>query len=112
MYRADRAVLLAPGNECIFRMNFVQAMLGSVFSLIAMGSMFFIAYRALTIGNDVSEIKDILRDMQRNGRGPAAPDPINMAAYQRTLENYEQATESQAADSELPESLVKRLHDD
>ena len=50
-------------------MQFLQAVLSSFFMILGAGSMFFIADKALVIGNDVTEMKDVLREMQRGSRG-------------------------------------------
>ena len=35
--------------------------------------MFFIAYKALAIGNDVAEMKDLLKDIRKASRGDSMP---------------------------------------
>ena len=63
-------------------MGFLQAVLGGLFTILGAASMFFIAYKAMTIGNDVAEMKELLREMQRGLRGTTTaasnfPDPLN-----------------------------------
>ncbi len=54
-------------------MGFLQAVLGGVFTILGAGSMFFIAYKALTIGNDVAEMKELLRELKRGGNSNPLP---------------------------------------
>lgn len=49
-------------------MEYFQIIISSIFSLIGAGSLFFIAMRSFTVGTDVAEMKEILRDMQRTSR--------------------------------------------
>lgn len=87
-------------------MGFLQAVLGGLFTILGAGSMFFIAYKALTIGNDVSEMKDMLRDMQRAAKG-LGPTP---ASFPTPLDAYD-APLSSKPDKEfvLPEPISRRL---
>ena len=66
-------------------MGFVQAVVGSIFSLLGAASMFFIAYKALTIGNDITEMKELLKDIRRGSRGEGAssgyPSPLPIADH-------------------------------
>ena len=86
-------------------MGFVQAVLGGLFTILGAGSMFFIAYKALVIGNDVSEMKEILREMQRGSRGVTSGH-----AYPAPLDSYTPPAESKP-DKEfvLPPPLSRRL---
>ena len=66
-------------------MGFIQAVVGSVFTLLGAASMFFIAYKALVIGNDVAEMKELLRDLRKGSHGESAPSaypsPLPMSNY-------------------------------
>jgi hypothetical protein len=58
-------------------------MLGSVFSILGAGSMFFLAYKAMTIGADVAEMKDLLKDLRRGSLHPelgshSFPTPLDI----------------------------------
>ena len=66
-------------------MVFLQAVLGGLFTILGASAMFFIAYKAMTIGSDIAEMKDLLREIQRGSRGtPAAAD-----SYPAPLDNHE-----------------------
>ena len=81
-------------------MGFIQAVLGGVFTILGAGSMFFIAYKALTIGNDVAEMKELLRQMQRSstgGGGNAFPTP---------LDNYESPSLSHLSAMTAPDPHI------
>jgi hypothetical protein len=66
-------------------MGFLQAVVGSVFTLLGAASMFFIAYKALVIGNDVAEMKELLKDIRKGARGEAGlsnyPAPLPISNY-------------------------------
>ena len=90
-------------------MGFIQAVLGGVFTVLGAGSLFFIAYKALMIGNDVAEMKELLRNMQRGG-GNAAPN------YPTPLEQYDSAElpnlsamASASSDSSVMASRTERV---
>lgn len=59
-------------------MAFLQAVLGGIFTILGAGSLFFMAYKALTISNDLAEMKELLRQMQRgpNGANHTASYPV------------------------------------
>ena len=68
-------------------MGFIQAILGGVFTILGAGSMFFIAYKALTIGNDVAEMKELLKQLRGspgNGTGNTAAHsfPVPLDDYE------------------------------
>ena len=69
-------------------MGFIQAILGGVFTILGAGSMFFIAYKALTIGNDVAEMKELLKQLRGsslgNGNGSTAAHsfPVPLDDYE------------------------------
>ncbi|BDC52137.1 hypothetical protein F183_A44520 [Bryobacterales bacterium F-183] len=46
-------------------MEIVQILIGSMFSLIAMASVLYLAFRAHTIAGDLAEIKDLLKEARR-----------------------------------------------
>ncbi len=46
-------------------MEIVQILIGSMFSLIAMASVLYIAFRAHTIAGDVTEIRKLLEDQRK-----------------------------------------------
>jgi hypothetical protein len=90
-------------------MGFLQAILGSLFSILGGGSLFFIAYKALTIGNDITEMKEILNEIRRGSRGGTEPSLSN---YPAPLPNYEPSPVS-ALKSErefvMPPPISRRL---
>ena len=88
-------------------MGFLQAILGSLFSILGGGSLFFIAYKAMTIGNDITEMKEILNDIRRGSKG-AEPGLSN---YPAPLPSYEPTTASSSPKSEfvLPPPISRRL---
>ena len=86
-------------------MGFLQAVLGGLFTILGAGSMFFIAYKALVIGNDVCEIKEILREMQRTSRVPTSSHP-----YPAPLDDFSSPPEPKPAkEFVLPTPLSRRL---
>ena len=88
-------------------MGFLQAIVGSLFTILGAASMFFIAYKAMTIGNDITEMKDILNDIRRGSKGPE-----NSPGYPAPLSNYESPTTSvmrQEKDFVLPPPISRRL---
>lgn len=65
-------------------MEIVQILIGSMFSLIAMASVLYLAFRAHTIAGDLAEIKDLLKDSKRTSAAvPAAAAEI--ASLDRAL---------------------------
>ena len=42
-----------------------QIILSSMFSMMGAAAIFFIAYRAYTVGNDVAEMKKLLKDLNK-----------------------------------------------
>lgn len=87
-------------------MGFFQAMLGSVFSILGAGSMFFLAYKAMTIGADISEIKDLLKD-QRRGLPGIAPA---VTSFPSPLDSYDTpAAEDAPKEFVLPPPISRRL---
>ena len=65
-------------------MELFQVMLSSIFSLIGAGCILFIAARAYSVGSDLGEIKEILKDLRRTAQisnealqepGIPAPEP-------------------------------------
>jgi len=50
-------------------MEIVQILIGSMFSLIAMASVLYLAFRAHTIAGDLTEIKELLKE----SKGASAP---------------------------------------
>ena len=67
--------------------------------------MFFLAYKAMTIGADVAEMKELLKDLRRGPRGiePAAnPFPA-------PLDDYETAESSAPEKFVLPPPISRRL---
>lgn len=58
-------------------MEIVQILIGSMFSLIAMACVLYLAFRAHTIAGDLTEIKELLKDSKRaSGAAPAAATEI------------------------------------
>ena len=49
-------------------MEMAQIMISSIFSLMGFGAILFIAARAYSVGTDIGEIKELLRDMKRNSK--------------------------------------------
>ena len=72
-------------------MVFVQAVLGGLFTILGASSIFFIAYKALTIGNDVAEMKEMLREMQRGSREATAGN-----SFPASLDSFEPPTAPKA----------------
>jgi len=68
--------------------------------------MFFLAYKAMTIGADVAEMKDLLKDLRRNARGS---EP-GLNSFPPPLDSYP-PPESTSPDTEfvLPEPISRRL---
>lgn len=58
-------------------------LLGSMFSLMGAVSLVYVAFRAHTVGTEVSEMKEILRDIRRaaqdGGLGSGTPVPPGAA---------------------------------
>lgn len=88
-------------------MEFFQVMISSIFSLIGAGSILFIAARAYTVGAEVAEIKELLKDLKRTAQQrsdlalsvPDAPDT--------ELGNWPSVTDPRynAGSEELPYAL-------
>ena len=70
-------------------MGFIQAILGGVFTILGAGSMFFIAYKALTIGNDVAEMKEVLKQLQRGGSPGSGNGNATAHSFPVPLDDYE-----------------------
>ena len=86
-------------------MGFLQAVLGGIFTILGAGSMFFIAYRALTIGNDITEMKEILKDIRRGSRGAEAG-----AGFPAPLESYPPPTVAKLEkEFVMPPPISRRL---
>ena len=50
--------------------------------MIGAAAMFFIAYRAYTIGNDVAEMKKALKDLRKSGSSlPALSDAVGTGSH-------------------------------
>ncbi len=65
-------------------MEFFQIILSSIFSIIGAGSILFVASRAYTVGVDVAEMKELIKEIRREaqhradiGGVPAAPAAIH-----------------------------------
>ncbi|HEY3741448.1 MAG TPA: hypothetical protein VGL53_16465 [Bryobacteraceae bacterium] len=50
-------------------MDLFHALLGSLFTILITGSVSFIAYKVLTISNEVSEIREIVKQLQQESLG-------------------------------------------
>jgi hypothetical protein len=48
-------------------MEIFQVLIGSMFSMLGATTILYIAYRAHTIGSEVSEIKELLKEIRRSG---------------------------------------------
>lgn len=95
-------------------MGFLQAILGGVFTILGAGSMFFIAYKALTIGSDVAEMKELLRELQRGARGGTGTSPTVTASvgnFSAAMDSYETPTPPVKPVREfvLPPPISRRL---
>ena len=87
-------------------MGFLQAILGSLFSILGGGSLFFIAYKAMTIGNDITEMKEMLNDIRRGSKGS---EP-GLSNYPAPLPSYESApATAPKSDFVLPPPISRRL---
>lgn len=65
-------------------MDLFHALLGSLFTILITGSVAFIAYKVLTIGNEVSEIREIVKQLQQETLGTTgAPGHKELAAANR-----------------------------
>jgi hypothetical protein len=91
-------------------MDLIHALLGSLFTILITASVFFIAYKVLMIGNDVSEMKETLKQIQRETAIPAViaggggfPGPLP--------DEFDITPESRTPDKEfvLPPPLSRRL---
>jgi hypothetical protein len=67
-------------------MELFQIMISSIFSVIGATAILFIAGRAYTIGKDLSEIKELLRDAARSQH---RPDTLQSGALPEHLQNPE-----------------------
>jgi len=67
--------------------------------------MFFLAYKAMTIGADVAEMKDLLKDLRRNAR-VGEPGPNSFPA---PLDSYPSPETVPEKEFVLPEPLSRRL---
>jgi pentatricopeptide repeat protein len=59
--------------------DFIQMIISGIMTIVGASSILFIAVRCYTIGSDVAEMKELLREMKRSGmqRGEIdAPLPI------------------------------------
>ena len=71
-------------------MGFLQAVLGGLFTILGAASLFFMAYKAMMIGNDVAEMKELLRKMQTGDTG-AVPGPKPLPSSAGLNSNSEEA---------------------
>ena len=65
-------------------MQAFQAVLGSVFSLMGAVALFALVMKAFQIGNEITEMKDLLREVNRNlkynGKEPLSGQWLNQSA--------------------------------
>lgn len=65
-------------------MDAFQAIVGSFFSLLGAAALFALVLKAFSIHNEMAEIKDLLRDMNRNlkyaGKDPLEGEWLNRSA--------------------------------
>lgn len=69
-------------------MEIVQILIGSMFSLIAMASVLYLAFRAHTISSDLTEIKELLKESRRAvvpGGSTTVPAVAEIASLDRAL---------------------------
>lgn len=92
-------------------MGLLQALIGSVMSLLVTGSVFYIAYRTMTLGNELNELKDLLRSIERNTRGDQREFPSDSPAS--TARDYPLPLPEDAAEPvpmrELPVPISRRM---
>ena len=89
-------------------MGFLQAVLGGLFTILGAGSLFFIAYKALTIGNDITEMKELLRQMQSaTGAGAATPATVASRAFSPSLDNFQAAVDTYEPPTPAPVAPTK-----
>jgi len=96
-------------------MELLHALLGSLFTILITGSVSFIAYKVVSIGSDVAEIKDAMKELQRGGgAGVTSPDAIAMAGknFPAPLPNYHaepEAPQQPRPERVLPPPISRRL---
>lgn len=56
-------------------MEFLQIVIGGMFSMLGAGSIFYLAFRAHLLGAEVAELKEILKDIRRNTAGVSSAGP-------------------------------------
>lgn len=64
-------------------MEILPMLFSSMFSIMGACALVYVAYRAHTIGTEVSEMKELLRDIRRASQDTAigAPVPLNRQAH-------------------------------
>jgi hypothetical protein len=88
-------------------MDLIHALLGSLFTILITASVSFIAYKVLMIGNDVAEMKETLKQMQRE---TALPESI-ASRFPMPLPEVEASSEAIVPDKDfvLPPPISRRL---
>jgi hypothetical protein len=88
-------------------MDLIHALLGSLFTILITASVSFIAYKVLMIGNDVSEMKETLKQLQRENTLPESV--INR--FPTPLPDFDASSDAGAPDKEfvLPPPISRRL---
>jgi hypothetical protein len=95
-------------------MDLIHALLGSLFTILITASVSFIAYKVLMIGNEVSEVKDLLKQLQRETQGSHSLANLESAASTRfptPLPEFEGSVEiaAKGKDFVLPPPISRRL---
>jgi hypothetical protein len=67
-------------------MEIFQVLIGSMFSMLGATTILYIAYRAYTIGAEVTEMKELLKDIRRASQAPIAADKVIPAVLPTTTE--------------------------
>ncbi len=60
-------------------MGLLPMLFSSMFSIMGACALVYVAYRAYTVGTDVSEIKELLREIRRASQDATSGSPVALA---------------------------------